>query len=101
MGDQYFPARHRFHGSNQRDFVEKSEIQESPDCAGRCRLGGEIEFRNLSFGYDGTPVLQESTCAIPAGTSLAIVGPTGSGKSTLVNLIPRIYNARTGNVVAD
>jgi ATP-binding cassette, subfamily B, multidrug efflux pump len=70
------------------------------------RLGGEIEFRNLSFTYtDSTgqrvEVLHSVSLKIPAGSSLAIVGPTGSGKSTLVNLIPRLYDAAPGSVLID
>jgi ATP-binding cassette subfamily B multidrug efflux pump len=64
-------------------------------------IQGEIEFRNLSFAYDGTSVLKEINLRIPAGSSLAIVGPTGSGKTTLVNLIPRIYDAEPGAVLID
>src|SRR5208282_3381979 len=50
-------------------------------------LNGEIEFRHLNFSYGETPVLRDITLHIPAGSSLAIVGPTGSGKSTMVNLL--------------
>jgi ATP-binding cassette subfamily B protein len=64
-------------------------------------LSGDIEFRNLNFGYNGTTVLHDVNLHIPAGTSLAIVGPTGSGKSTLVSLIPRIYDAQPGSVLVD
>lgn len=64
-------------------------------------IDGDIEFRNLNFGYDGVPVLKDINLRIPAGTSLAIVGPTGSGKSTLVSLIPRIYDATPGAVLID
>src|SRR6202165_4433384 len=64
-------------------------------------LLGEIEFRNLNFAYNGTSVLTEINLRIPAGSSLAIVGPTGSGKTTLVNLIPRIYDAEPGAVLVD
>jgi ATP-binding cassette subfamily B multidrug efflux pump len=65
-------------------------------------LRGDIEFRNLTFAYTpGTPVLRDIDLRIPAGSSLAIVGPTGSGKSTLVNLIPRIYDAEPGMVLID
>jgi ATP-binding cassette subfamily B multidrug efflux pump len=64
-------------------------------------LKGEIEFRNLSFSYGGAPVLENVSLHIPAGTSLAIVGPTGSGKSTLVNLIPRLYEAPAGALLID
>ncbi|MFZ0800605.1 MAG: ABC transporter ATP-binding protein [Terriglobales bacterium] len=64
-------------------------------------FAGEIEFRSLNFAYGGKPVLHEVNLRIPAGTSLAIVGPTGSGKTTLVNLIPRIYDAAPGSVLID
>ena len=64
-------------------------------------LLGEIEFRNLNFAYNGTTVLKDINLRIPAGSSLAIVGPTGSGKTTLVNLIPRIYDAAPGAVLID
>jgi ATP-binding cassette subfamily B multidrug efflux pump len=65
-------------------------------------IAGTIEFRNLTFAYpDGTEVLHNINLTIPAGSSLAIVGPTGSGKSTLVNLIPRIYDTRADSVLID
>jgi ATP-binding cassette subfamily B multidrug efflux pump len=64
-------------------------------------IQGEIEFHNLSFAYNGTSVLKEINLRIPAGSSLAIVGPTGSGKTTLVNLIPRISDAEPGAVLID
>jgi ATP-binding cassette subfamily B protein len=69
----------------------------------RCEneLRGEIEFRRLNFAYNGTPVLRDINLRIPQGSSLAIVGPTGSGKTTLVNLIPRIYDAEPGTVLID
>jgi ATP-binding cassette subfamily B protein len=62
---------------------------------------GDIEFCNLNFAYNGTAVLKDVNLRIPAGSSLAIVGPTGSGKTTLVNLIPRIYDADPGAVLID
>jgi ATP-binding cassette subfamily B protein len=64
-------------------------------------LRGEIEFRNLSFSYGDTQVLHDVSLTIPAGSSLAIVGPTGSGKSTLVNLISRLYDAPEGTLLID
>ena len=63
---------------------------------------GEVEFRNLTFSYaTGSRVLHNVNLTIPAGSSLAIVGPTGSGKSTLVNLIPRLLDAAPGEVLID
>ncbi len=69
-------------------------------------IQGEIEFRHLTFTYDegspsAHPVLRDISLTIPAGSSLALVGPTGAGKSTLVNLIPRIYDATPGTVLID
>jgi ATP-binding cassette, subfamily B, multidrug efflux pump len=66
-------------------------------------ITGEIEFRNLTFAYTpgGPTVLEDINLCIPAGSSLAIVGPTGSGKTTLINLIPRIYDADPGAVLID
>jgi ATP-binding cassette subfamily B protein len=65
-------------------------------------LHGQITLQNLSFAYNtGPEVLHDISLDIPAGTSLAIVGPTGSGKSTLVGLIPRLHDAAPGMVLLD
>jgi ATP-binding cassette subfamily B protein len=69
-------------------------------------IEGEIEFRDLTFSYKesenrGAAVLHHLNLKIPAGSSLAIVGPTGSGKSTLVSLVPRLYDAPPGSVLID
>jgi ATP-binding cassette subfamily B protein len=64
-------------------------------------IRGEIEFRNLSFSYNGRAILKNVNMHIPAGRTVAIVGATGSGKSTLVNLIPRLYDAPPGTVLVD
>ena len=64
-------------------------------------LRGDINFRNLSFSYADTPVLHGISLHIPAGSSLAIVGPTGSGKTTMVNLISRLYEAPKGSLLID
>jgi ATP-binding cassette subfamily B multidrug efflux pump len=69
---------------------------QSPDT-----IAGTIEFRHLNFAYNGVPVLKDINLTVPAGTSLAIVGPTGSGKTTLVSLIPRIYDAGPGAILID
>lgn len=63
---------------------------------------GEIEFRHVTFGYQpGRPVLRNIDLRIPAGTTVAIVGPTGAGKTTLVNLLARLYDPWEGQVTLD
>jgi ATP-binding cassette subfamily B multidrug efflux pump len=87
--------------------VEQPEIQDGPETqaagegARAAQIRGEIEFRGLNFAYNGVPVLHDINLRIPEGSSLAIVGPTGSGKTTLVSLIPRIYDAAPGTVWID
>jgi ATP-binding cassette, subfamily B, multidrug efflux pump len=97
---------------------EQPEITDAavPAADAPSEIQGDIEFRNLTFHYGNTiqaaergdgrahgdeQVLQGLSLHVPAGTSLAIVGPTGSGKSTLVSLIPRIYDAEPGMVLID
>ena len=79
---------------------EQPEIQDEPGAADR-EVEGAIEFRGLNFSYEGKQVLHDVNLRVPAGSSLAIVGPTGSGKTTLVNLVPRIYDAEPGTVLID
>ena len=64
-------------------------------------IRGEVEFRSLTFGYGGTAILHDIDLRVPAGTTVAIVGPTGSGKSTLVSLIPRLWDAPPGTLLVD
>jgi ATP-binding cassette subfamily B protein len=72
---------------------------ELPPVAG----GGRIEFRAVDFGYPGAeqPVLHDISFEVTPGETVAIVGGTGSGKSTLVNLVPRFYDATAGSVLVD
>ncbi|HEY4358666.1 MAG TPA: ABC transporter ATP-binding protein [Acidobacteriaceae bacterium] len=78
------------------------ELSARVDEASTAEVDGHIEFRNLSFAYStGPEVLHGISLDIPAGSSLALVGPTGSGKSTLVSLIPRLQDAPAGTVLID
>lgn len=63
---------------------------------------GELTFRDLTFAYiPGQPTLRDVSLHIPAGTSLALLGPTGSGKSTLMSLVPRLHDAPAGSLLLD
>jgi ATP-binding cassette subfamily B protein len=64
-------------------------------------IRGDVEFRGLSFGYNGEPVLRDVELSVAAGTTVAIVGPTGCGKSTLVSLVARLYDPPPGSVFVD
>jgi ATP-binding cassette subfamily B protein len=66
------------------------------------RVRGDIEFRNVTFGYDaGHPVLQNVSFAIPAGQSVAIVGATGAGKTSLISILSRFYDIQSGQILLD
>ena len=79
---------------------ERPEIaDEAPVAADAIR--GDVAFRGLSFAYAGVPVLHEIDLEVPAGTTVAIVGPTGCGKSTLVSLLPRLFDPPPGTVFVD
>jgi len=81
----------------------KPAIGDAPGVQQQKPIVGEIEFRNLTFGYrpNDEPILRDINLRIPAGQSVAFVGRTGSGKSTLVNLIPRLIEARENAVFID
>ena len=90
---------------------EEPEIQDAHDVIKDAQINGEIEFRDLTFAYNSSePVrtglpsqttLRNVNLKVPRGSTLAIVGPTGSGKSTLINLIPRLYNVEPGMLFID
>ena len=83
---------------------QKPSIADDPTSVSRAEipLRGEIEFRDLNFSYlPDTPVLRDVSLTIPAGSSLAILGPTGSGKSTLVGLLARLFDAPDGSLLID
>ncbi|MEU4488993.1 ABC transporter ATP-binding protein [Streptomyces purpurascens] len=79
------------------------DITERADPVRLDRVKGEVRFENVSFGYDdkGGPVLDAIDLTVPAGGSLALVGSTGAGKSTLGYLVPRLYDVTGGRVTLD
>ena len=79
------------------------DIQDRPELTGGCTLGGRIAFENVSFSYDGdeSAVLKDINLVVEPGQVVAILGATGSGKSTLVHLIPRFYDVNAGRITLD
>jgi len=78
------------------------QMHEDPHPVPLGRMRGEVEFCHVSFHYHpGTPVLQDFSLHVPTGQSLAIVGHTGAGKTTLVNLVARFYDVTGGAVLID
>ena len=66
------------------------------------RIRGDVAFENVTFAYDGgEPVLRDASITIPAGTVCALVGPSGAGKTTFANLVPRFYEVGSGRVTID
>ncbi len=81
---------------------EPVEIESKPDAVSPDELKGEVEFRHVTFGYEaGQVVLPDLCLSIPAGQSVALVGETGSGKSTIVSLISRFYRVPDGCLFID
>ena len=68
---------------------------------GSQELSGRVEFRNVSFAYNETPVIKDMSFVIEPGTTVGILGPTGSGKSTIANLMCRYYDADSGEALID
>jgi ATP-binding cassette subfamily B protein len=77
------------------------EVRDDPGIVKDFEISGEIEFRDLNFSYNGTQTLRNISLRIPKGKTMAIVGATGAGKTTLVQLIPRLYNAPENSLYID
>jgi ABC-type multidrug transport system fused ATPase/permease subunit len=81
---------------------EEPDIADRPDALELPQVRGEIEFRNVSFSYDGEqPALSEISLGVPPGQTVALVGATGAGKSTLAKLVARFYDPDSGRVLVD
>ncbi|GAB4411025.1 MAG: ABC transporter ATP-binding protein [Anaerolineales bacterium] len=78
----------------------ETELDENPQGVAK-PIRGEIEFDHVSFSYDGSPVLQDISFRANPGETIAIVGETGSGKSTLTKLVNRTYDVTAGRVLVD
>lgn len=76
-------------------------IKDLPNIEKQPKIKGKIEFRNLNFAYNDTPILKNINLTIEQGKTVAFVGKTGSGKSTLVSLVPRLIDAPENSVLVD
>ncbi len=78
------------------------EVVNAPDAVVRPRMDGAVRFEGVGFAYDGIePVLRDIDLEVPAGRCVAILGPTGAGKSILMSLIPRFFDPTSGRVLLD
>lgn len=79
----------------------ESLIKDKPDAIALDKFKDKIEFRNVSFAYSETPVLKNINLVVEKGKTIALVGPSGGGKSTLADLVPRFYDPQQGEVLLD
>jgi ABC-type multidrug transport system fused ATPase/permease subunit len=81
---------------------EEPEVRDRPDARDLERINGDVQFENVRFGYgDGPEVLHGIDLGVPAGTTVALVGHTGAGKSTIAKLLARFYDPREGRITID
>jgi ATP-binding cassette, subfamily B, multidrug efflux pump len=81
-------------------WIARPTIADSPNPSAQ-PISGEVEFRDVTFAYGTAQVLRNVSFKVPAGSSVAVVGATGAGKSSLVNLIPRLFDVTGGAVLVD
>ena len=81
----------------------ESEITDAPDARELTDVKGHVSYEHVSFHYsdDNTPVLSDISIDIPAGKSVALVGPSGGGKTTICSLLPRFYDVTEGRITID
>lgn len=81
---------------------ESVEVKDAPDATDMPPIKGDVSFENVKFSYeDGVPILKDVSFDVKQGQTIAIVGPTGAGKTTIVNLLSRFYNVDSGKVLID
>lgn len=81
---------------------EPVEVKDAPDAVNMPQIKGEVSFNHVRFSYeDGVPILKDVSFDVKQGQTIAIVGPTGAGKTTIVNLLSRFYNVDSGEIFVD
>ena len=81
--------------------MSQADIKDAPDAVDHDRIQGGVEFRHVSFAHDGTEVLKDVNFKVEPGKTLAIMGPTGSGKTTIIQLLARCYEVKDGEILVD
>jgi len=101
----FISGYHRTMAAGNRIFEvidAETEIKEKPDALTLPKLKGHVKFENVSFSYrKGRPILKNVTFEAKPGETLALLGATGSGKSTIIRLIPRFYDASSGKIIVN
>ncbi|MCX6376819.1 MAG: ABC transporter ATP-binding protein, partial [Armatimonadetes bacterium] len=77
------------------------QINDKPGAAEMPQIKGDVQFRNVDFAYDETPILDDMSFTADAGQTIALVGPTGAGKTTIINIIARQYDIKSGAILID
>lgn len=81
---------------------EPVAVKDAPDAVQMPQIKGDVAFDHVTFSYeDGIPILHDVSFKVQQGETIAIVGPTGAGKTTIVNLLSRFYNVDSGTVKID
>lgn len=81
---------------------EPVEVKDAPDATDMPPIKGDVSFEHIKFSYeDGIPIIKDVSFDVKQGQTIAIVGPTGAGKTTIVNLLSRFYNVDSGKVLID
>ncbi|HUV05151.1 MAG TPA: ABC transporter ATP-binding protein [Armatimonadota bacterium] len=82
-------------------FDTEPSVRDKPGANELPQIQGNVEFRNVNFAYDETPVLKDVSFTAKAGETIALVGPTGAGKTTIINLLARQYDIQSGSILID
>jgi ATP-binding cassette subfamily B protein len=104
LGSSYREIKHSLIDMEQMFTLlsEEAEVVDPPEAPDLAVKGAEVEFKNVSFAYNPQrPILKDISFKVPAGKSVAIVGASGAGKSTISRLLFRFYDARQGSVLID
>ena len=87
------------------EFMDEEELSNEKQIKGKLeknKVKGNIEFKNVKFGYDeGKTIIKDFSAKVKAGQKIAIVGPTGAGKTTMVNLLMKFYEINSGDIIID